>query len=274
MIHFYDVIHSAVDSLSANRLRTFLTVSAIAVGITSSVGIETALEILSGELDSSLSSESRNSFAIISSGDGECRPVEWREGGLFASHFTSGSVSLRSEVSSSSTASFGDNVTDPVVSSVASDENYLSSSGCTLSEGRNFTRFESASAAAVCLVGDAVRKKLFEGGSAVGNVIRVDGRMLTVVGCIARKGGMTGGGVDLSVIFPGSDASAGCVISVTPHPGQTAEQAVGQARLLMRSIRRLGISAVEMIKSSPAEIPSRLMERISRRACPTACSAV
>jgi len=234
-----ELISSAVDALAANRLRTILTVAVIAVGITSIVGIETALEILSGELGTSFTPEGGNTFAIVSSSEEGCRAIEWREGELFASHYKGGKVNLRSELTPAGSVSYGGRETDPVVSLTATDENWLEANGCTLSTGRNFTHFEAATASGVCLIGDGVRRKLFEAKDPLGCVIKAGGRMLTVVGCISRQGSVMGGGADQSVAFPGCEGSAKCLISIIPDSAAPVESALEQARLLMRSIRRI-----------------------------------
>ena len=48
-----DILETALDAIRTNRLRSILTILIITVGITSLVGIQTAIEILSNELNDS-----------------------------------------------------------------------------------------------------------------------------------------------------------------------------------------------------------------------------
>ena len=266
MKNFFNSIRLAVDSLADNKLRTILTVSVIAVGITAIVGIETSLDILSGEIGNSFSAESRKSFAIASSGEQSCRPLTWRDGRMFASGFNSGTVGLRSVVSSSATVSSDGISTDPVAEVIAADRQWLACSGCSLSDGRNFTVFESESSSPVCLIGDGLRKKLFDGHSPIGKIVRADDRMLTVVGCISKRGGIVGGSSDMSVVFPGRDGAAQCVVTVIPEEnGEEVEAAVAGARSLMRSVRRLNAGQDDDFIVSTADASASRMRSIQEK---------
>lgn len=265
MRHFSDLLAAAWGSLMANRLRTFLTVTVIAVGITSIVGIETSIEILSGEIDNSFSRESRSSFALVSNTGPGDSPLVWREGKIFSLRFKGGRVSVRSLISPSARASYKNLSTDPVISLVASDGNWLDLSSLTLSLGRNFTHFETASCSPVCIVGDGVRKKLFDGEEPLGKQINVDGKILTVVGCIARQGSMMGGGTDQSVVFPGIDMGAQCVVTVLPDPEYDMLSAMEEARLLMRSVRRVGSSKEDGFSISTSQASASRIESIQKK---------
>ena len=48
-----DILETALDAIRTNRLRSILTILIITVGITSLVGIQTAIEVLSRELSDS-----------------------------------------------------------------------------------------------------------------------------------------------------------------------------------------------------------------------------
>lgn len=265
MRNFFNFITAAWNSLTANRLRMILTVMVIAVGITSIVGIETAIEILSGEIDNSFSKESRSSFAIVSSSDDSSSPLSWREGRIFAMRFKSGKVSVRSLLSPAARASYKGVSTDPVISMISSDENWLELSALSLSQGRNFTHFEASSNAAVCIMGESVRKKLFDSVSPIGKMINVDDRMLTVVGCIARQGSMIGGGIDQSVVFPGRDMQRQCIVTVLPDNEEDIASSMEEARLLMRSIRRVDASQNDGFSISTAQASTSRIESIQKK---------
>ena len=48
-----DILETALDAIRTNRLRSILTILIITVGITSLVGIQTAIEVLSNGLSDS-----------------------------------------------------------------------------------------------------------------------------------------------------------------------------------------------------------------------------
>ena len=59
-------IKEGVKSIKASKLRTFLTASIIAIGITSLVGILTAIDGIQASIDSSFSNLGANTFDIES----------------------------------------------------------------------------------------------------------------------------------------------------------------------------------------------------------------
>jgi putative ABC transport system permease protein len=73
----------------------------------------------------------------------------------------------------------------------------------TVAKGAPFTDVEVASAASVCLIGEAVRAQLFPSGEAVGEVIRINSQLFTVVGVLGAKGqSPTGQDQDDTVFLP------------------------------------------------------------------------
>ena len=201
----------AYSSLSANRLRTALTITIIAIGITSLVGIETAIDVLASGFSGSFGRMGAGNVTISSSEEEGCRPVNRREAVTFVSLWQGSDASIMAELGDMSEVSSGDRHTDPVVRLVASDEKRLAAECLELSCGRNFTRREAWSSGGMCIIGDAVAKRLFGDASPLGSAVNAGGAQLSVCGVLGRQGAVLGGGFDNAVIIP--LASAGRFIS-------------------------------------------------------------
>ena len=51
--------------------------------------------------------------------------------------------------------------TNPNISMMGVDENYLAQSGYTLADGRNFNKIDVQSGRSICILGNSVAKKLY-----------------------------------------------------------------------------------------------------------------
>lgn len=115
-------------------------------------------------------------------------------------------------------------------------------------EGRYFVEAENESRRNVCLIGSEVAEKLFPGGGAIGQTIKLDGRVYSVIGVGEPLGSAFGQSRDMYVAIPlstflsayGIRRSIG--ISVTSTNPDSYEQAIEEARTLMRVRRKLSQS--------------------------------
>ena len=235
----------ACSSLSANRLRTALTITIIAIGITSLVGIETAIEVITSGFSGSFGRMGAGTVSISSSDDARFRPVSRREAAAFLSLWQGNDTSIMAELGDMAEVSCGDRHTDPVVRIVASDENRLNAECLELSCGRNFTHREVWSSGGMCILGDAVARKLFGNDSPLGSVINANGAQLSVCGVLGRQGAILGGGFDNAVIIPlaaaGRFISEGTGFRIDIICNDEAERPVvaEMAGAAMSSVRRL-----------------------------------
>ncbi len=69
-------------------------------------------------------------------------------------------------------------------------------------QGRFFSRTEEQLRSPVAIIGDDVRATLFPNASALGRTIRVGGQELTVIGCLERQGSSFGASLDTPVYIP------------------------------------------------------------------------
>lgn len=116
-------------------------------------------------------------------------------------------------------------------------------------EGRYFSLIEIESGRPVCILGWQVADQLFEGQSAIGRMVTLKGKRLQVIGVFAKKGqNPLGGSVDESFIIPyrlaqrivnersrGVDKVLGVKASAYENLGQVESDVIG----LMRRARSL-----------------------------------
>jgi putative ABC transport system permease protein len=73
------------------------------------------------------------------------------------------------------------------------DNNYLKVGNWSLAQGRDFSTSELRSGAAVCILGESVRKELFGGQNPIGERIRLNKLACKVIGLLGAKGQSIGG---------------------------------------------------------------------------------
>jgi len=119
-----------------------------------------------------------------------------------------------------------------------------------LSNGRSFSDSESRAGAAVCVIGQTVREKLFGSRDPLNDRIRLGALSFQVIGLLESKGQNTMGmDQDDIVLLPlrtfqrrisgNQDVS---LIQVSIRDGESTEKAQRDIRLLMRNRRRLAAS--------------------------------
>jgi len=188
-------------AIRSNKVRTILTICIIAFGIMALVGILTAIDAIKTSLTDQFTLMGANSFSITSRGlnvqIGESRHrsknfsyISYKEASEFKSTFREPAwVSISFNASGMATVKYGSETTDPNISLVGVDENYLTVAGYEIASGRNFSPEELEFSRRIVLLGSDVADKLFSPGiNPLGKEISVAGLKLRVTGILKSKG--------------------------------------------------------------------------------------
>ncbi|HEY0610597.1 MAG TPA: ABC transporter permease [Chitinophaga sp.] len=271
-MRFRDIFSLAYRSISANRLRTGLTVAIIAFGIMALVGILTAIDSIKGSLYDSFASMGANSFSIrnremmIRMGGGDKatkgnkrtakvkasnrnKRISYDEALEFKDRFTfPATVSISFNASGIATVYKDDKKTNPNVQVIGGDENYVRLSNYTIEKGRNFTEGEVISGHNVALLGHDVAVKLFGRNlkNVVNNTIRVGDVRYRVIGLLAAKGSSNIMSADNIVLTTVNNTrrvfnrpNASYQIGVSVNNVAQMDAAVAEATGLFRVVRHL-----------------------------------
>ena len=214
----------ATRSIRNNKLRSGITVCIIALGITALVGILTAIQGLKSKIYSSFSSMGANTFQITnetlvnkSKGAGihtsfiDQKTISYEDALAFKRRFNFPAVTdITLMATTTATAQFGTEKTNPNITVMGVDDHYLEVSGTTLESGRNFSSEDLKSGSYVCLLGNKIAEKLFDGNpyNAINQTISVGFTKYTVIGVAQSKGGSMISNVDNNVFIPLQNARA------------------------------------------------------------------
>ncbi len=248
----------ALQSVKSNKLRTFLTAIIIAIGLMALVGILTSIDAIEGSLNNTFSSMGANSFTIRNRGIGiriggsgqkpkRFKPISYQEALEFKNTFTFPAiVSVNTFASFAGTVKYGNEKTNPNISVLGADENYLLTGGYKLALGRNFSQAELEYGTNVVIIGDEIKTRLFKMQDPTNQLILVGSNKFKVIGVFAPKGSSMGFGGDKVCVIPLLKAkqimtiqNPSYTISVMSNDPAQMEFAIGEATGVFRNIRSL-----------------------------------
>ena len=204
----------SLHSLKSNKLRTFLTILGIVVGIFSIIVIMTIITMLQSSIENGVSFLSKNTFqinkfpAIHSGGPGSWEKYRNRKDitiedferlkdVMKTAKYIGAEQSVGGKVIKSTTAKTNPNISVIGVTIVA----YMTHN-VTIMDGRNLTDLDVDHATYTCLLGNSVTQKIFPNVDPIGQFIRVDGFPIQVVGTLEPQPALFGQNMDSYIIIP------------------------------------------------------------------------
>lgn len=249
-------LSEGLKSIQTNLLRSILTALIVAIGITSLVGILTAIDGIEASITDSFSNLGVNSFEIrnkrnqgtIDGVKQKQYPIlDWKQVSRFQQLYrVPSNISVYTWITGIAEIKRGSKKTNPNIGIVGVNENYIVIEGKNIDEGRNFSPLEIQYGSYVAIIGQEIIDALYEDDEEViGSKLSVLGNKYKVVGTIKKEGALDGGGADRRILIPvlnARGAAGGRTLRYTLDVGidnpANMEYAMSEARGLMRSIRR------------------------------------
>jgi putative ABC transport system permease protein len=193
----------AYRSIRTNKLRTGITIGIIALGIMALVGILTAIEGLKSSIYSNFSGMGANTFQISNrilknkSGKGDlndridARNISFKDAMDFKRRYNFPSaIGITLVGTGTATVKYNSRKTNPNITVMGVDEDYASISSTDMDFGRNFSSNEISSGSYVCVLGNSIAAKLFNGKleNAINAVVSVGPTKYRVIGVATSKG--------------------------------------------------------------------------------------
>jgi len=166
----------AFRAIRSNKVRSILTICIIAFGIMALIGILTAIDAIKNSLTDQFTMMGANSFSITSRGmniqvmndrvrSKNYSSISYRQATDFKTSFTEPAwVSVSFRASDLATVKSGLEETNPNVTLMGVDENYVTVSGYEIEKGRDFTQEELRLNRRIIILGSEIAKDLFPTG--------------------------------------------------------------------------------------------------------------
>lgn len=210
---YAEIVKMALASLQAHKLRSALTMLGIAVGVFSIIGVMTILGALQNTIETGLSALGANTFQIQKypatliggmnlSKYNNRRDIDYDDALAFK-RLMGDEAKIGIEISvGAKQAVYQGRKTNPNLSLIGGDANYVANNGYNLAYGRNLNDEDVLYARNVIVIGDGVQKLLFETENPIGKEIKFDGRNYVVIGVLELKGSAFGQGQDNFALIP------------------------------------------------------------------------
>ncbi|MBN8575588.1 MAG: ABC transporter permease [Cyclobacteriaceae bacterium] len=275
-------VKEGLRSVKANMLRSVLTALIVAIGITSLVGILTAIDGIEYSVNESLSSLGVNTFEIYSkwnrgtNQDGVKEKVYPRltlqETLKFIEQYpVQSSICLQARLTNLAEVKHGSVKTNPNVDVRGVNDEYVAIKGLNIQEGRNFSKFEIQNGSKVAILGYKLAVALYGSNpKPINTSISFKGTQFKVIGLLKEKGDFSDNNYDNMVIIPilvANQMAAGQPLNYRLTVGiqdmKEVDFAMGEATGLMRKIRNDRVGNPNSFELEKSQSLAEEMENIT-----------
>ncbi len=274
---FGDILLSAVRGVTANKLRSILTMLGVLIGVGAVILLMAVGNGSAQRVNSLITSLGTNTLTIRSSGNATgssaiTLAVSDKLGKAGLGHVKSVVPESTTSLTVSTT-----NASESNVSIIGTSADYFTVATSTVASGSAFTKADVTSAAKVAVIGATLATELYPTGSALGQSITVDGTPFTVVGILATQSSTGFNDPNSEVIAPvtrvqRSFTGFGALSSLLAESKTSAGVTAAEGELGVELNQLLHVSASTAASASSSSTTTGATGFASRRAAAAAAS--
>ena len=202
---FKESFSFAINALRNNKLRTFLSLLGVTVGIFSIIAVLAAVDSLDRDIRENLSGLDKNTMYVTKYSFGPTEVPRWKRDNFPQTEYDDYEFIRRniSDIEESAYVIFGGNETIRYQAETISNVEITPIShgiyvidDLKIGKGRFYSELESDTGAPVIVIGSELAENLFGNSNPIGKVVRVYGRKLTVIGVLKKYGAGLGDSPD------------------------------------------------------------------------------
>lgn len=206
-MNFSKTVGLAFSSILSNKMRSFLTMLGIIIGVAAVIILVSIMDGITGQVEDSFESFGMNNITVSITSRGSTRKVEPSDlyelidenPHLFS--YCSPKVTTTVNVKSP-------NSSDTSYASVTGvDETYDEIDGLATEQGRFLQYVDVDKMLKVCVIGTYYEQEYYGRGKALGETIKLGGEPYTIVGVLEEQADSTEGSTDQCVYIPYTNAS-------------------------------------------------------------------
>lgn len=253
-----EIFQVAFNALKVNKLRSFLTILGIVVGIFSIISISTVISMLQKSIEEGTSMLGQNTFqiqkfpAMQEGGPGSRDRFRNRKDITLDEYYRLKDLLTVAQYVGAEQWNFGKVIkyageeTNPNVSISGITPEAQPNNKWIIEDGRAINSSDVEHYSRVCVLGKDVAKKIFHTVDPVGQYVRADGKKLQVIGVYESQGEMFGESRDNFVVMPITayqnfygKTNNSINITVMSHGKDTYDETIESAIGYMRTIRKV-----------------------------------
>lgn len=272
----------AVNSVIVNKLRTFLSLFGITIGIFSIISVFTVLDWMEKAIHDSISTLGENVIYVHKWPWGLNTNLNWWDIIKWPVVSKDDYQAVLTKSTKTEAACYcvrqGEQIkyrknlaNDVLVWAVTYEFQDLRS--FEIEEGRYFSPEESASGKNVAILGYEVANRLFEKTNPVGKQVTIKGIKTNVIGVFKKegKGGISDSGLDEQTVVPLNFAKTFInmrnnfldgTLMIKPKPGVSAEELSDETTMILRAARRLQPDEINNFSLNRASLISQSFEGV------------
>ncbi|MEO1032329.1 ABC transporter permease [Winogradskyella sp.] len=202
---FKESFSFALNALRNNKLRTFLSLLGVTVGIFSIIAVLAAVDSLDRDIKENLSGLDKNTMYLTKYSFGPTDVPRWKRDNFPQTEYDDYEFVRRNipDIEESAYVIFGGNETIRYQAETVSNVEVTPIShgiyvidDLKVEQGRFYSELESDTGAPVIVIGSELAENLFDTSNPIGKVVRVYGRKLTVIGVLKKYGSTLGDSPD------------------------------------------------------------------------------
>jgi putative ABC transport system permease protein len=200
----YQAYKMAIKSILSNKVRSFLTMLGVIIGVGSVIAAVAFAQGSTKSITDSLEGLGTNLISISITGRNSNRNITYEDLQKFSEENSDEIAAIAPTVSSSVTVKVGTKTRS--TSLVGTSPEYETIKNIHVQSGRFLLSFDLDYRQKVAMIGTAVANDVFEGKNPVGQTIKINGQIYTVVGLLQQKAGGQDQSEDDQVIIPVTSA--------------------------------------------------------------------
>lgn len=260
---FREIFIMAIGSLGVNKLRSWLTILGVTIGIFSVIGVMTTVTAIRSSIESGLNVLGSNTFQFVPpkndvSGGGKAakkvrgrRPISYPEARRFIQLMEDVTEVIAPRLSAGNVqATYPKQKPLSGLQIFGTNQYFVTTNQFIISYGRNITPEDVEAGKRVAVIGHSIEEEIFRNESPIGKTIKFDGQPYQIVGVFASKGNFFSNNQDNTIVVPITAflekyGSRGRYVGIAVQaPSQeTLEEVIDRATQVMRRVR--GLSAGE-----------------------------
>jgi putative ABC transport system permease protein len=255
-INFAESVAISLRSLRANKLRSFLTLLGIIIGVTTVITVVTIIQGLNRYVKYQLFAFGSNTFTVSRAPDIitnlklaqemiKRKRIEFDDY-LYLKANAKVSEMIEAEYGRSGTVKYGPKSLTDIRIKGETSGNYLTGRVMEVEAGRFLSLDDESYARQVCVIGFDIKKELFPNENPVGKWLTANDRKYRIIGVVAGMGKILGMSLDSFLTIPittfkkyYSVGNRSLTINVKARDVESVEAAKEEVRTIMRSRRKL-----------------------------------